>query len=100
MHWNTSDAGSLSAMLPSEFQYKRMQLYWTDMQGTYYLRWGSSDSLANWVTVTCVDGNTVGCSAWTITNPNARVRLTLSTRKTLLQLGDYDVPVDVKVVAR
>jgi len=101
MHWNTSDAGSLSAMPPGAHQNKRMQLYWTDSQGTYYLRWGSSDSIANWVTVTCDDGDTAGCFAWTISNPNARVaRLTLSTRKALLQLGDYDVPVDLKVVAR
>ena len=100
MHWNTSDSGSLRAMLVSGFQYKRMQLYWTDSQGTYYLRWGNNDSIANWMTVTCVDGDSGGCLAWTVSNPTARARLTLSTRKAVLQLGEYEVPVDLKVFAR
>jgi hypothetical protein len=100
MHWNTAGAGSLSTMLLGETQLKRMQLYWTDSDGTYYLRWGSNDSIQNWVTVTCVAADTAACSAWTLSHPTARASLSLSTRRALLQLGDYEVPVDLRIVAR
>ena len=99
MHWNTSDAGSLTSLQPEQWVDKRMQLFWTTAAGTYYLRWGN-DSLTNWVTVTCRATAPTGCVDWTIANPAGQARLTLSTRKGVTELGTYLVPVQMRVMLR